>query len=158
MKQVSSRPDKNKSYNKCFLESIAKQTGMERKKTSFHACFCVRMPKSRLCGAGLSNDQQIARQDDGVAAGDDGIQPTFDENDQRVAGQMEMAQLFSLPAVSPVHSYLLQGELLPVLKAPGGDDQKVAGQQQGVTLGHNSLATPGNHDDQQIVGKQQIFE
>ncbi len=95
----------------------------------------------------MCDDQQVTRQNNRVSARNDGIQPTFDENNQSVAGQMEMAQLFSLPAMAPFHGHFLKGQLLPVLKASCGDDQQISRLKQRIALRDNGLSGPGNHDD-----------
>ena len=91
---------------------------------------------------GLGNDQQVSTQNHGIAAGDDGVSAALDENDQGVAGQIQIPQRLTPPAVVSVDDYLLQGELFPVLKFPGRCHQQVPRQKQSVPLGNDVLSFP----------------
>ena len=56
------------------------------------------------------------------------------------------------------HHDLLEGQVFPVLKGPGGQHQQVAGQQHRAAVWNDGLLPPGDHDHQQVGGERELLQ
>ena len=119
--------------------------------------FCPCATKDRLSVAGLGYHQQVACQHHRVSAGDDGVQPPADEDDQGVAGQAQLTQLPPCQRWPFSTGDLLQWTGSPGPQRPGpARTSRSPGSSNRVAPGDDVLSAPGHHHHQQLPGQGKL--